>query len=186
MRGDESQYRIKPTKGTVRDFGDEGSAARFFTQTEWGCSIDCPTVQFPETASTGNGSTSGFPPIIYQAKASKAYRNAVLEGMVERRPDERTETGMGTFAEKGVAKQSNFHPTVKPTSLMRHLIRLVTPPNGVVLDPFLGSGTTAVAAILENCEWVGSEITPDYWEIIEARVEWAKKQRDENTQNRLF
>ena len=148
-------------------YGDEGSASRFFTQTEYDDDMD-------------------FPPFIYQAKASKADRNAGLEGMVERRPDERTETGMGTFAEKGVAKQSNFHPTVKPTSLMRHLIRLVTPPNGVVLDPFLGSGTTAVAAILENCEWVGSEITPDYWEIIEARVEWAKKQRDENTQNRLF
>jgi len=146
---------------------DGGSASRFFTQTEYGDDMD-------------------FPPIIYQAKASKADRNAGLDGMPEQRPDERTETGMGTFAEKGVAKQSNFHPTVKPTSLMRHLIRLVTPPNGVVLDPFLGSGTTAVAAILENCEWVGSEITPDYWEIIEARVEWAKKQRDENTQNRLF
>ena len=133
---------------------------------------------------------AGFPNdagrFFYCAKASKSERNAGLEGMVERRPDERTETGMGTFAEKGVAKQSNFHPTVKPTSLMRHLIRLVTPPNGVVLDPFLGSGTTAVAAILENCEWVGSEITPDYWPIIDSRVEWAKKQRDENTQNRLF
>lgn len=68
-----------------------------------------------------------FPPFIYQAKAGKKERNAGLDE---------------------VAK--NFHPTVKPVALMRHLIKLVTPPNGIVLDPFLGSGTTAVAATLEE------------------------------------
>ena len=123
---------------------------------------------------------AGFPNdagrFFYCAKTSKSERNAGLEGMVERRPDERTETGMGTFAEKGVAKQSNFHPTVKPLALMRYLVKLVTPPNGTVLDPFLGSGSTAVACVLEGFDWIGCEMTEDYWPIIEARVEWAEAQ----------
>ena len=53
---------------------------------------------------------------------------------------------------------------------MRYLIRLVTPPGGTVLDPFLGSGTTAVAAILEGYDWIGCEITADYLPIIAART----------------
>jgi len=113
----------------------------------------------------------------YCAKASKSERNAGLEGLPEKRPDERTETGMGSFDEKGVAKQSNFHPTVKPVALMRYLIKLITPPNGTVLDPFLGSGTTAVAAILEDFEWKGCEMTDDYLPIIKARVDWAIKEK---------
>jgi DNA modification methylase len=62
------------------------------------------------------------------------------------------------------------HPTQKPTELMRHLIRLVTPPNGVVLDPFLGSGTTALAAEMEGFEWVGIEREAEYCAIAEARL----------------
>jgi len=56
-------------------------------------------------------------------------------------------------------KRKNFHPTVKPLELMQYLVKLVTPPNGRVLDPFMGSGTTAVAAELEGFKWVGCEIT---------------------------
>jgi len=68
------------------------------------------------------------------------------------------------------------HPTVKPLALMRYLVKLVTPPNGTVLDPFLGSGSTAVACVLENFDWIGCEMTEDYWPIIEARVAWAEAQ----------
>jgi DNA modification methylase len=120
--------------------------------------------------------TSDAARFFYCAKASKAERNAGLEGMPERRPDERNEVGMGTFAEKGVAIQSNFHPTVKPLTLMRYLVRLVTPPNGTVLDPFAGSGTTLVAAVLENFNSVGMEMTADYMPIIKGRVNWALNQ----------
>lgn len=62
------------------------------------------------------------------------------------------------------------HPTVKPTELMRHLVRLVTPPGGVVLDPFLGSGTTALACEAEGFEWIGIEREPEYVAIAEARL----------------
>jgi len=107
----------------------------------------------------------------YCAKASRSERNAGLEGMPEKRPDERTNTGMGTFVEKGVAKQSNHHPTVKPIELMRYLCRLVTPPGGIVLDPFAGSGSTGVACAEEGFGFIGIEREAEYCEIARARIE---------------
>jgi len=117
------------------------------------------------------GSAARF---FYCAKANKKDRNEGLEGFAEKRPDERTTTGMGTFDEKGVAKQANHHPTVKPTTLMRYLIRLVTPPNGVVLDPFCGSGSTGKAAMLESVGFVGIEKESEYVKIAEARIGYAE------------
>lgn len=67
-------------------------------------------------------------------------------------------------------KRFSTHPTVKPTELMRHLVRLVTPTGGLVLDPFLGSGTTAIAAELEGFRWLGIEREPEYVAIAEARL----------------
>ena len=98
-----------------------------------------------------SGSAARF---FYCAKAGKTERNAGLDGL-------------------------NNHPTVKPTTLMRYLVRLVTPPNGVVLDPFAGSGSTLVAATLEGFSSIGIEITEEYIPIIEARVEWAKNNTDQ-------
>jgi site-specific DNA-methyltransferase (adenine-specific) len=69
--------------------------------------------------------------------------------------------------------RQNFHPTVKPTALMQYLIRLVTPENGLVLDPFAGSGSTGKAAILENKRFIGIELTPEYLPIIEGRLRHA-------------
>ena len=122
------------------------------------------------------GSAARF---FYCAKASKAERNAGLDGMPEKREsDRKKDDGPGGDNPRNRSNNSrrNHHPTVKPLALMRYLVRLVTPPGGVVLDPFLGSGTTAVAAVLEGVEWIGAELTEDYWPIIEARVEWAEKQ----------
>lgn len=77
---------------------------------------------------------------------------------------------------------ANHHPTVKPIALMRYLIRMVTPPNGTVLDPFAGSGTTLAAAIMEGCNSIGCELTAEYLPIIEGRVQWAHEQ----TESTLF
>ena len=77
----------------------------------------------------------------------------------------------------------NFHPTVKPIKLMRWLCRLLTPQGGTVLDPFLGSGTTAVSAILEGFNAVGCEMTEDYYAIIQGRVNWAKAKRNQEVLN---
>lgn len=72
--------------------------------------------------------------------------------------------------------RKNFHPTVKPTDLMRYLCRLVTPPNGKVLDPFTGSGSTGKAAMLERFDFVGIELDPNYVQLAASRIEAAQEQ----------
>lgn len=64
----------------------------------------------------------------------------------------------------------NKHPTVKSTKLMAYLIRLVTPPGGTVLDPFMGSGSTGVAALEEGMDFVGIEREQEYYEIARERL----------------
>jgi DNA modification methylase len=73
-------------------------------------------------------------------------------------------------SEKNAGGIKNTHPTVKPVELMRYLIRLVTPPQGRVFDPFLGSGTTALAAKLEKQNVTGFELTEEYFDIITSRL----------------
>ena len=153
---------VKGQVGMKKDVGD----FRFITG-------DTETVQKFNYGTTDNGSAARF---FYCAKASKRDRNEGLDGFEVKRPDTRTKTRMGTFDEKGVAAQSNHHPTVKPTDLMRYLVRLVTPPSGTVLDPFMGSGSTGKAAILEGFDFIGIEQSAEYLEIAKARIEYAQKQ----------
>jgi site-specific DNA-methyltransferase (adenine-specific) len=115
--------------------------------------------------------TGGASRFFYCAKASKSERNKGLEGFEEKRPDDRTTKDMGVFDEKGVGKQSNFHPTVKPVKLMQYLVKLITPPNGKVLDPFCGSGTTGIACKLEGFEFVGLEQDAEYSKIAQSRID---------------
>jgi site-specific DNA-methyltransferase (adenine-specific) len=68
----------------------------------------------------------------------------------------------------------NSHPTVKPTDLMAYLIRLVTPKGGIVLDPFMGSGSTGKAAVREGMDFIGIERETEYFEIAEARIEYER------------
>jgi site-specific DNA-methyltransferase (adenine-specific) len=70
-----------------------------------------------------------------------------------------------------VVERRNHHPTVKPTALMRYLCKLVTPPNGIILDPFMGSGSTGKAAMLEGFNFTGIELQPEYIEIAKARIQ---------------
>lgn len=73
-------------------------------------------------------------------------------------------------ANKKDREDGNNHPTVKPTDLMRYLCRLVTPPNGIVLDPFMGSGSTGKAAMLEGFQFVGIDLSEEYVKIANARI----------------
>ena len=82
-------------------------------------------------------------------------------------------------ASKSDRGDGNGHPTVKPTDLMRYLCRLVTPPEGIVLDPFMGSGSTGKAAMLEGFDFVGIEKEADYIKIAEARIAKAKAEKQE-------
>lgn len=119
----------------------------------------------------------------YCAKASKSERNKGLEGFEEKplafsnqakAELKRGNTNYDGGDSKGhgnkIRQLKNFHPTVKPVKLMQYLVRLITPPNGKVLDPFCGSGTTGVACKLEGFEFVGMEQDPEYTKIAEARI----------------
>ncbi len=118
--------------------------------------------------------TGGASRFFYCAKASKRDRNDGLENFEEKQRDESRKVGNvggDNPRNRGVNPTQNFHPTVKPTALMRYLVRLVTPPNGLVLDPFMGSGSTGKACVLENFDFIGIELNSDYIEISKARIE---------------
>ena len=121
----------------------------------------------------GGGASRFF----YVAKASKRDRNEGLEQLEEQRHSDRELTdGVGGDNPRNRTNQAkqNFHPTVKPTSLMEYLIKLVTPPQGTVLDPFTGSGSTGKAAILQGFDFIGIEMTEEYLPIIEGRLKHAQ------------
>jgi site-specific DNA-methyltransferase (adenine-specific) len=116
----------------------------------------------------------------YVAKVSKSERNMGLDGFEDK--EEKTHSGFNSRDENGnklrndgsiipplVAK--NTHPTLKPVQLMSYLCRLVTPANGIVLDPFMGSGSTGIAAQLEGFRFIGMELDLEYFKIASARIE---------------
>lgn len=80
-------------------------------------------------------------------------------------------TTLQQISESEPLQRNNVHSTVKPITLMRHLVRLVTPKGGVVLDPFMGSGSTGCAAMLEGMRFVGIDITAEYVDIAERRIQ---------------
>jgi DNA modification methylase len=123
------------------------------------------------------GDSGGASRFFYVAKASKRDRNEGLEELEEQRHSDRELTdGVGGDNPRNRTNQAkqNFHPTVKPTSLMEYLIKLITPPNGTVLDPFTGSGSTGKAAILQGFNFIGIEMTEEYLPIIEGRLKHAE------------
>lgn len=112
------------------------------------------------------GSAARF---FYCAKASRADRNHGLEDPGPIHKHGVTLRQMENAVRDGVAK-GNTHPTVKPTDLMAYLCRLVTPAGGVVLDPFMGSGSTGKGAVREGFQFIGIDMTPEYVEIASARI----------------
>jgi len=82
--------------------------------------------------------------------------------------------------------KQNFHPTVKPTALMQYLVRLVTPEGGIVLDPFTGSGSTGKAALIENKQFIGIELTEEYLPIIAGRLAHAANTIEKEKGDDLF
>jgi DNA modification methylase len=112
----------------------------------------------------------------YCTKASKRDRNEGLDGFEEKfSPTMSNGIGGKEHDPETATKKQNFHPTVKPTDLMRYLCKLITPPNGVILDPFMGSGSTGKGAKLEGFDFIGIEQDADYLEIARARIDHVNK-----------
>jgi site-specific DNA-methyltransferase (adenine-specific) len=126
---------------------------------------------FGQGEKDGKGSAARF---FYCAKASKRDRNEGLDGFEAKfAPTMSNGIGGKEHDPETATKKLNHHPTVKPTELMRYLCRMVTPPGGIVLDPFMGSGSTGKAAMYEGFEFVGIELTDEYLPIAKARIEFA-------------
>jgi site-specific DNA-methyltransferase (adenine-specific) len=132
---------------------------------------------YPQSENRTEGMTDkgGASRFYYVAKASKRDRNEGLEELPEVMASKFAQDAW-TLENMQFSKlpTKNFHPTVKPTQLMRYLVKLVTPPGGTVLDPFTGSGSTGKAAILEGFRFIGCELTEDYIPIIEGRLKHAE------------
>jgi site-specific DNA-methyltransferase (adenine-specific) len=130
----------------------------------------------------GHADAGGASRFFYVAKANKRDKDEGLDDLPERSAGEKTDreegsAGITPFAgSRGPSK--NSHPTVKPTALMSYLCRLVTPPGGVVLDPFMGSGSTGKAAILEGFSFIGIERESEYVEIARARLAHADANKE--------
>ena len=140
-----------------------------------------------QTGGACEGSTGSAARFFYCAKASKRDRDEGCEGLEAREAASTSNGGkpgkvmtVGAASLNGTPKSPppsrNFHPCVKPTSLMRYLVRLVTPPGGTVLDPFMGSGSTGKGAMLEGFNFIGVEMEAEYLEIARRRIEHARRE----------
>ena len=147
---------------------------------------DTPKPPLEDIGYADSGSAARF---FYCAKASKRDRNEGLDGFEAKETfalnaggrEKKTAQGDWDNVTKRWISQpkANHHPTVKPTSLMQYLVRLVTPPNGIVLDPFMGSGSTGKACAYEGFDFIGIDQSAEYVEIARARIEYAQKQGED-------
>jgi site-specific DNA-methyltransferase (adenine-specific) len=121
----------------------------------------------------GMGEAARF---FYTPKACKDDRDDGCEMMdAKQYSHDGREIRNETAYQRNDSQARNFHPTVKPTDLMRYLCRMVTPTGGIVLDPFTGSGSTGRGAVLEGFRFIGCEMDADYIEIAKARILAAEK-----------
>ena len=140
-----------------------------------------------------SGSASRY---FYCAKASKRDRDEGLDNQEEQKVNDGRQTPIDNPFQRGETPRKNTHPTVKPTSLMQYLVRLVTPNGGIILDPFNGSGSTGKAVMYENLErnknykYIGIELTEEYLPIAKARIEYVcnsiEEDRTKDKQLNLF
>ncbi len=133
---------------------------------------------------TGFGDTGSAARFFYCPKASKTDRDEGLDNFDDKQTGIKNASGRGFSEGDPYAKviRKNNHPTVKPTELMRYLCRLVTPPNGTVLDPFNGSGSTGKGAVLEGFSYIGIEREAEHIETSKGRISFAETQRALPTQ----
>jgi site-specific DNA-methyltransferase (adenine-specific) len=147
-------------KGSTKGFGEFGGGESIY-----------------EGVGPKDKTKSGASRFFYQAKVSKAERNMGLDGFEDKDnkkiafPENEYLGNDGSIRTNKHYTTKNNHPTVKPVALMTYLCRLITPPNGIVLDPFMGSGSTGISALLEGFRFCGMEQDKSYFDIASARIE---------------
>ncbi len=137
-----------------------------------GCAVSLLDAQAAE-ARAPSGPRKAPSRFLYCPRVSRAEREAGCEGLPVRSLDLYPDAGR-----RPDGRTRNPHPAVKPLELMRWLVRLACPPDGLLLDPFMGSGTTGAAAALEGHRFCGIELEPEYLKIARARIEhWSRQAR---------
>ncbi len=126
------------------------------------------TISNGVTESSEGGASRFF----YCAKASGADKNTGLDDFEAKKVNDGRPSEIDNAFQRGETKRKNTHPTVKSTKLMEYLIKLITPENGVVLDPFMGSGSTGVSARNLNKKFIGIEKESEYFTIAKSRLEY--------------
>jgi hypothetical protein len=199
-RANGSQFGSAKPKALQPDMGylDEGGASRFFNcfspgppVEEWECADGCPVAALdaqsgtstsragkPRTGQAGPGWGSTHTGAEYddEGGASRYFNCFAPEPFfyVAKATTPEREAGLDESFPTDALGRRNGHPTVKPLALMRHLVRLVAPPGGTVLDPFCGSGTTGIACVFEGFDFIGTELGPAYAAIAKARIAYAE------------
>lgn len=165
---------------TRKGIAQDGSS--FNTET---CGFDVNKCQGMANFGDSGNASRFFKSIIYTAKASKSERNKGCEELEEKElyVADNNHGNLGHFLVKKAGGEigdkqmrKNNHPTVKPIALMEYLIKMVTPNGGIVLDPFMGSGSTGVACKKNGYDFIGIEKQPEYLKIAEARINNLKTQ----------
>jgi site-specific DNA-methyltransferase (adenine-specific) len=143
----------------------------------------------------GTPDSGGASRFFYVAKVSKKERNMGLDNF-----EEKTSGGKGHGLDRRCSHcntsmlkpedckceepdwitppKKNTHPTIKPINLLTYLVRLITPPNGIVMDCYMGSGSTGIAALLEGFQFIGMEMDEQYFNIAEARIDSWEQYKD--------
>ena len=187
--------------GILKSGGSAGMRQRKAINTWGGVPQNYPkeTSRLPDSGGASRF-FKNFAPFMYAGKASKRERNEGCEGIEKKiKPMENqaiAELKRGNDPQKTIdnnssrfiTKMSNYHPTVKSLKIMEYLCNLTkTPTGGVVLDPFMGSGTTGVACINTDRDFIGIEMNAEYFKIAKVRIEYAEvKTKKENNQLVLF
>ena len=167
--GDESTLRPNSNAGGV--FVGKGSQGQIngSASGRWPANV---ILDEDAAAALDAQSDTGASRFFYTAKASRSEREAGLDGVEQMQaPNGNKWTDQDYRTGKTIAR-ANHHPTVKPIDLMRYMIRLVAPRGAVVLDPFMGSGSTGCAAMVEGMQFIGIDITPEYVDIARRRIAW--------------
>jgi hypothetical protein len=159
---DDEGINENPGKGDVGDF------SRFYSLDEW---WKFRMNRLPEEIQRTF-------PFLVVPKASKGEKNMGLDKFEVKQKDERTDIGKGSFTEKGLQPGKNIHPTVKPIDLMSYLVVLGSRKGDVVLDPFAGSGTTGIACVFSERNYILIEREKEYFKIMEARIKKAENPAD--------
>lgn len=119
-----------------------------------------------------NAQYKGASRFFFQAKVSNKERNMALDDFSKKEV-----VRQGLAGEKNNPYHSNYHPTIKPVNLLSYLVNLITSPGGTILDAFMGSGSTGIAALLNNFNFIGIEIDENYYEIAKERIKNYEKYR---------